>query len=276
MPIKKYNPITPTLRTRATNAFAELTTDKPQKSLLAKIKSSGGRNNTGKMTVRYRGGGVKRQYRVVDFKRDKDEVSATVKTVEYDPNRSAFICLIEYTDGVKDYIIAPQGLKVGTVIKSGKGVPADVGNTMILSEIPIGLQVHNIEFTPGKGAAIARSAGSYATLAGKEERYAVLKMPSGEIRRVLIKCRATVGVVSNADHSLRVLGKAGAARWAGRRPHNRGVVMNPVDHPMGGGEGRASGGHPRSRNGQFAKGLKTRNPNARSNKLIVSRRKTGK
>ena len=276
MPIRKYSPTTPSLRTRQTNAFAEITTNKPQKSLTVGLSASGGRNSVGHMTMRYRGGGHKRKYRIIDFQRVKDDLSATVKTIEYDPNRSAFICLVEYTDGEKSYIIAPQGLKVGAEVKSGKGVAAEVGNTMILAEVPLGVQVHNIEMVPGRGGVLARSAGTYATLAGKEGKYAVLKMPSGEVRRILMTCRVTVGTVSNSDHSLQVMGKAGANRWRGRRPHNRGVVMNPVDHPMGGGEGRASGGQPRSRNGLFAKGLKTRNPNAASSKLIVSRRKTGK
>ncbi len=276
MPIRKYSPTTPSLRTRQTNAFAEITTNKPQKSLTVGLSASGGRNSVGHMTMRYRGGGHKRKYRIIDFQRVKDDLSATVKTIEYDPNRSAFICLVEYTDGEKSYIIAPQGLKVGAEVKSGKGVAAEIGNTMILSEVPLGVQVHNIEMVPGRGGVLARSAGTYATLAGKEGKYAVLKMPSGEVRRILMTCRVTVGTVSNSDHSLQVMGKAGANRWRGRRPHNRGVVMNPVDHPMGGGEGRASGGQPRSRNGLFAKGLKTRNPNAASSKLIVSRRKTGK
>jgi large subunit ribosomal protein L2 len=274
MPIKKYNPITPALRTRQTNAFKEITTDTPEKSLVTSIKKSGGRNHSGKMTMRYMGGGHKKQYRIIDFKRDRDGIPATVKTIEYDPNRSAFIALVTYVDGVKTYIIAPNGLKVGDKIVSGKGVSADVGNTMFLSEVPLGVQIHNIELMPGKGAAMARSAGTYATLTGKEGKYAVLRMPSGEVRRVLLTCRATVGAVSNPDHSLEIYGKAGAKRWEGRRPRNRGVVMNPVDHPMGGGEGRASGGHPRSRKGLYAKGLKTRNPNASSNRLIITRRKT--
>jgi large subunit ribosomal protein L2 len=274
MPIKKYNPITPALRTRQTNAFKEITTDTPEKSLVTSIKKSGGRNHDGKMTMRYIGGGHKRQYRIIDFKRDRDGIPATVKTIEYDPNRSAFIALITYVDGTKTYIIAPNGMKVGDKIVSGKGVSADVGNTMFLAEVPLGVQIHCIELMPGKGASMARSAGTYATLTGKEGKYAILRMPSGEVRRVLLTCRATVGVVSNPDHSLEIFGKAGARRWEGRRPRNRGVVMNPVDHPMGGGEGRASGGHPRSRKGLYAKGLKTRNPNASSNRLIITRRKT--
>lgn len=276
MAIKKYNPITPSLRYKATNAFAEVTTDNtPEKSLVTSLSKSGGRNGDGKMTMRYRGGGHKRQYRIVDFKRnDKDGIPATVKTIEYDPNRSAFIALVVYADGEKRYIIAPNGLKVGQKIVSGAGSSPDTGNVLPLAEVPLGSQVHAIEMQPNKGAAIARSAGAYATLAGREGKYAILKMPSGETRRILLTCRATIGTVSNPDHNLRVYGKAGALRWEGRRPRTRPVVMNPVDHPMGGGEGRASGGHPRSRNGIKSKGQKTRNPNATSNRLIISRRKT--
>jgi large subunit ribosomal protein L2 len=274
MAVKKYNPITPSLRTKVTNAFAEVTTDTPEKSLLSSIKKSGGRNHDGKMTMRQLGGGHKRRYRIIDFKRTKDGVPATVKTIEYDPNRSAFIALICYADGEKSYILAPNGLKVGTTISNGKGVAPEIGNTMLLAEVPLGVQVHNIEMQPGKGGALARSAGNYATLTGKEGKYASLRMPSGEVRRILLTCRATVGTVSNPDHNLRVYGKAGAKRWEGRRPRVRPVVMNPVDHPMGGGEGRASGGHPRSRNGIKAKGQKTRNVNKKSSQLIISRRKT--
>ena len=274
MGVKKYNPLTPSLRTRVTNAFTEVTADKPEKSLVVPISRSGGRNGSGKMTMRHIGGGHKRQYRLIDFKRTKYGVEATVKTIEYDPNRSAFIALIEYQDGEKSYIIAPNGLKVGSKVSSGKGVAPEVGNAMVLSEVPLGVQVHNIEMQPGKGGAIARSAGNYATLTGKEGRYVVLRLPSGEMRRILATCMATVGVVSNPDHSLTVMGKAGAKRWAGRRPRTRPVVMNPVDHPMGGGEGRASGGHPRSRNGIKSKGQKTRSKTKKSNQLIISRRKT--
>ena len=274
MGVKKYNPLTPSLRTRVTNAFTEVTADKPEKSLVVSISRSGGRNGSGKMTMRHIGGGHKRQYRLIDFKRTKYGVEATVKTIEYDPNRSAFIALIEYQDGEKSYIIAPNGLKVGSKVSSGKGVAPEVGNAMVLSEVPLGVQVHNIEMQPGKGGAIARSAGNYATLTGKEGKYVVLRLPSGEMRRILATCMATVGVVSNPDHSLTVMGKAGAKRWAGRRPRTRPVVMNPVDHPMGGGEGRASGGHPRSRNGIKSKGQKTRSKTKKSNQLIISRRKT--
>jgi large subunit ribosomal protein L2 len=274
MAVKKYNPITPALRTKVTNAFAEVTTDRPEKSLVTSIKKSGGRNHDGKMTMRQKGGGHKRAYRIIDFKRTKDGVPATVKTIEYDPNRSAFIALICYADGEKSYIIAPNGLKVGDTVSNGAGVAPEIGNTMILAEVPLGVQVHNIEMQPGRGGALARSAGNYGTLTGKEGKYAIIRMPSGEVRRILMTCRATVGTVSNPDHNLRVYGKAGAKRWEGRRPRVRPVVMNPVDHPMGGGEGRASGGHPRSRNGIKAKGQKTRNVNKKSSQLIISRRKT--
>lgn len=273
MAIKKFKPTTPGQRNKAISAFDELTTRKPCKALLEPLKSTGGRNNTGQMTVRYRGGGHKRMYRVIDFRRTKDECTATVRTIEYDPNRSARIALVEYQDGVKKYIIAPAGIKVGQVIASGSGVAPEVGNALPLSEIPVGTLVHNIELRPGQGAAMARSAGTFAQLAAREGNYAILRLPSGETRMVLVTCRATVGTVSNADHNLESSGKAGRSRWLGRRPHNRGVVMNPVDHPMGGGEGRASGGHPRSRKGLPAKGYKTRNPKASSNRFIIERRK---
>jgi large subunit ribosomal protein L2 len=276
MPVKKYRPLTPGLRTRVSNAFTELTGDKPEKSLLAPLKKSGGRNGTGKMTVRQRGGGHKRRYRMIDFKRSNDGVPATVKTIEYDPNRTAFIALLEYTDGTKTYILAPQGLKVGDELHSGKGVAPSIGNTMFLSEIPLGSSIHAIELQPGKGAALARSAGTNGTLMGREGRYASVKLPSGEVRRILLTCRATIGSTSNPDHGLEVLGKAGRKRWLGRRPRVRGVAMNPVDHPMGGGEGRASGGHPRSRTGIMAKGQKTRNTKKHSTKLIISKRKGNK
>jgi large subunit ribosomal protein L2 len=276
MSVKKYRPVTPGLRTRIGNTFAELTTDKPEKSLLAPIKKSGGRNGTGKMTVRQKGGGHKRRYRVIDFKRNNDGVAATVLTIEYDPNRTAFIALAEYADGTKFYIIAPQGLKVGDKIESGKGVAPKVGNTMLLSEVPLGSSIHAIELQPGKGAALARAAGTNGTLMGREGRYASVKLPSGEVRRILLTCRATMGSTSNPDHGLEVLGKAGRKRWLGRRPRVRGVAMNPVDHPMGGGEGRASGGHPRSRTGIMAKGQKTRNNKKHSTNLIISKRKSSK
>ncbi len=274
MPIKKFNPITPGTRFRLGNAFTELTTDQPEKSLLAPIKKSGGRNHVGKMTVRYRGGGHKRRYRVIDMKRNKDGVPAIVQTIEYDPNRTAYIALLVYADGEKRYIIAPKGLKVGDKLLSGKGAPPNTGNALFLQDIPLGSDIHAIEMAPGKGAALVRSAGTSAVMMGREDRYAVIKLPSGEVRRVLITCKATMGSTSNPDHALQALGKAGRKRWIGRRPRNRGVSMNPVDHPMGGGEGRATGGHPRSRTGIMAKGQKTRSKTKSSNRLIISRRKT--
>ena len=273
MGLRKFKPITPGQRNKMISDFEEITTDKPEKSLLAPIKKSGGRNNTGKMTMRYLGGGHKRRYRIIDFKRDKQGVEATVKTIEYDPNRSARIALVEYSDGEKRYIIAPQGLKVGTKIMSGKGVAPEVGNALYLSEIPLGTIIHNIEMKPGKGAAIARSAGAHAQLNARDGKYAIIKLPSGETRMILITCMATIGSVSNSEHNLIVSGKAGRSRWKGRRPRVRGVAMNPVDHPMGGGEGRSSGGHPRSRNGVPAKGYKTRKPKKYSDKYIIERRK---
>lgn len=274
MAIKKYNPVTPGSRFRVAVLRTEVTTDKPEKSLLAPMKKSGGRNRTGKMTVRQRGGGHKRRYRIIDFKRDKDNIPATVKTIEYDPNRSAYIALLVYTDGEKRYILAPHGLKVGDKVMSGKNASPNVGNALYLQDIPLGTTIHAIEMTPGRGAALVRSAGTAATLMSREDRYAVVKLPSGESRRILLTCKATMGTCSNPDHGLETLGKAGAKRWRGRRPRVRGVAMNPVDHPMGGGEGRASGGHPRNRNGRPAKGAKTRNNKKHSTKLIISRRKT--
>ncbi|MBO4816891.1 MAG: 50S ribosomal protein L2 [Bacteroidales bacterium] len=273
MAMKKYKPVTPGQRNKVISAFDDITCKKPYKGLLEPIKKSGGRNNTGQMTMRYIGGGHKRMYRIIDFLRDKDACTATVLTIEYDPNRSARIALVQYEDGEKRYIIAPNGLKVGQVIASGSGVAPEVGNTLPLAEIPVGTLVHNIELRPGQGGAMARSAGAFAQLAAREGNHAVLRLPSGETRMVLVTCRATVGTVSNPEHNLESYGKAGRSRWLGRRPHNRGVVMNPHDHPMGGGEGRASGGHPRSRKGLPAKGYKTRNPKATSNKFIIERRK---
>ncbi len=274
MAVKKFKPISPGTRFRIGNAYAEITADKPEKSLLEPIKKSGGRNASGKMTMRHKGGGHKRRYRVIDWKRDKENMAATVQTIEYDPNRTAFIALVEYTDGEKRYILAPQGLKVGDKVVSGSQATPDTGHAMFLKDIPLGSPIHNIELRPGQGGAIVRSAGASATMMGREDRYAVIKLPSGEVRRVLLTCKATIGSVSNPDHALRSYGKAGAKRWLGRRPRNRGVAMNPVDHPMGGGEGRASGGHPRSRTGIMAKGQKTRNPRAQSSRLIISRRKS--
>jgi len=273
MAVRKFKPVTPGTRHKIIGTFDEVTTNKPEKSLLEAKKSTGGRNNSGKMTVRYIGGGHKQMYRLVDFKRVKDGVAATVKTIEYDPNRTARIALVVYADGQKSYILAPNGLQVGQTVISGPGVAPEVGNTLPLAVIPPGTLIHNIELYPGQGAQMARSAGSYAQLLAREGKFAIIKLPSGETRMVLVTCRATVGVVSNVDHNLESSGKAGRKRWLGRRPHNRGVVMNPVDHPMGGGEGRASGGHPRSRKGLLAKGKKTRNPKKTSAKFIISKRK---
>jgi large subunit ribosomal protein L2 len=275
MALKKYKPMTAGTRWKIGNAFAELTTDIPEKSLLEPIKKSGGRNVQGRRSMRYIGGGHKQHYRIIDFKRDKHDIPATVKSIEYDPNRSAFIALLNYADGEKRYILAPQGLQVGASVLSGPNAAPEVGNALVLRNMPLGTVVHNIELQPGRGGAIARSAGTYAQLSNKEEKYAVLKMPSGELRKVLITCAATVGTVSNSDHALQSIGKAGANRWRGIKPRNRGVAMNPVDHPMGGGEGKSSGGHPRSRTGKYAKGLKTRKSHKSSDKLIISR-KNGK
>lgn len=274
MALKKFKPVTPGTRFRVGNTFAEVTTDTPEKSLLAPGKSTGGRNNSGKMTVRNIGGGHKRRYRLIDFKRDKEGIPGKVKTIEYDPNRSAYICLIHYVDGEKRYIIAPNKIKVGDTIVSGRGVAPNIGNAMYLDEIPLGADIHAIELTPGKGAALARSAGTSATLVGREGKFVVVKLPSGEVRRILSSCKATIGNTSNPDHGLQVLGKAGRKRWIGKRSRVRGVAMNPVDHPMGGGEGKASGGHPRSRTGVMAKGEKTRNSKKASSKLIISKRKS--
>lgn len=276
MAVKKYNPVSPGMRFKVGNAFEEVTTNKPEKSLLEPMKKKGGRNNDGRRTVRHRGGGHKRRYRVIDFKRDKEGISATVKTIEYDPNRSAFIALLEYSDGEKRYIIAPDGLKVGMEVMSGEEATPNLGHAMYLRNIPLGATIHAIELQPGGGAALARSAGTYATLVGREGKYAIVRMPSSEVRRVLQTCKATIGTTSNPDHALIVSAKAGRSRWLGRRPRIRGVAMNPIDHPMGGGEGRQSGGLPRSRNGQMAKGQKTRNPKKNSNRLIVTRRKSNK
>jgi large subunit ribosomal protein L2 len=273
MAIKKYKPVTPSLRYKITNAYTEVTTDTPEKSLLASKSRSGGRTNTGRMTMRYTGGGHKKQYRIVDFKRNKFDIPAIVKTIEYDPNRSAFIALIAYKDGEKSYIIAPEGLTVGQEIISSETAAPEVGNTLPLSKMPLGTIIHNIELNPGQGATICRSAGTFAQLTGKDSKYVIVKLPSGEARKILGTCLGTIGTVSNSDHSLIRLGKAGANRWRGRRPRTRGVAMNPVDHPMGGGEGRSSGGHPRSRKGTPAKGLKTRDKKKASNKFIITKRK---
>ncbi|MEO1259640.1 MAG: 50S ribosomal protein L2 [Bacteroidota bacterium] len=273
MALKKYNPITPGMRFKVGVDRVEVTANKPEKSLLAPLHKTGGRNSQGRMTVRQRGGGHKRRYRIVDFKRNKDGIPAVVKTIEYDPNRSAYIALVVYEDGEKKYILAPYGLKVGDEIMSGENAPPTVGNALFLRDIPLGTPIHNVELDPGRGGVLVRSAGTSATMMGREDRYAVIKLPSGETRRILVTCKATMGTCSNPDHGLTNLGKAGAKRWVGRRPHVRGVAMNPVDHPMGGGEGRASGGHPRSRTGLMAKGKKTRNKKKYSTKLIISRRK---
>jgi large subunit ribosomal protein L2 len=273
MGLRKLKPLTPSQRFKLVSNFEEITKSEPEKSLMVPIKKSGGRNNTGKMTMRYVGGGHKRMYRVIDFKRDKEGIPATVHSIEYDPNRSARIALLYYTDGEKRYIIAPHGLKVGQTVNSGKDVAPEVGNALYLSDIPLGTIIHNIELRPQQGGIIARSAGNYAQLLARDGKYAVLRMPSGETRMILITCKATIGSCSNPDHSKEISGKAGRSRWLGRRPRTRPVVMNPVDHPMGGGEGRASGGHPRSRNGIPAKGYKTRTPKKSSNKYIIERRK---
>ncbi len=273
MGVRKLKPTTPSQRFRVAPDFAEITTDKPEKSLLTVIKKTGGRNSAGRRTMRYIGGGHKRRYRIIDFKRNKTGMDATVTTIEYDPNRSARISLLTYADGEKRYIIAPQGLAVGQIIRSGQGVAPDVGNALPLAQMPIGTIVHNIEMEPGRGGVLVRSAGTYAQVVAREDKYAVLRMPSSELRKILGTCMATVGSVSNPDHMNIVIGKAGRTRWLGRTPRVRGVVMNPVDHPMGGGEGRASGGHPRSRTGLYAKGKKTRDKKKKSNDLIISRRK---
>ena len=272
MSVRKLKPITPGQRFRIVNEYSEVTESKPEKSLLKPMKKSGGRNNQGRMTMRYKGGGHKRRYRVIDFKRDKFDVTGEVTSIEYDPNRSAFIALITYSDNEKRYIIAQKGMKVGQKIVSGQSVSPDTGNAMPLSNIPLGTVISCIEMRPGKGATLARSAGSYAQLMAREGKFATIKSPSGETRLVLSNCFATIGVVSNSDHQLTVSGKAGRTRWLGRRPRTRPVAMNPVDHPMGGGEGRASGGHPRSRKGIPAKGFRTRSKTKESNKYIIERR----
>ncbi len=275
MAVRKLKPVTPGQRHRSVSSFAEITTSRPEKSLLAPIKSTGGRNNTGKMTMRHIGGGHKRRYRIIDFYREREGVDATVKTIEYDPNRSARIALVCYPDGEKRYIVAPSGLRVGQQIQSGRGVDPEVGNTLYLSDIPLGTSIHNVELRPGGGAILVRSAGTAAVLLAREGKYATLRMPSGEVRMVLLTCKATIGQVSNPEHNLEKSGKAGRSRWLGVRPHTRGVAMNPVDHPMGGGEGKASGGHPRSRKGLLAKGYKTRKMKKPSSRFIVERRKSG-
>lgn len=270
---KKFKPTSPGVRTKTVADFAEITTDRPEKSLTEKLVRKAGRNSHGRITSRYRGGGHSRRYRVIDFKRNKLEVPGSVKTIEYDPNRSAYIALVAYKDGEKRYIIAPKGLKVGdTVVSSNKEAEINVGNAMPLKLIPVGSQIHNVELKPGAGGKMARGAGTALQLVAKEGDYALVKMPSGEIRKVLIRCRATIGVVGNSDHENRVIGKAGRNRWLGRRGHVRGTVMNPVDHPHGGGHGRDHGGrHPVTPWGKPCKGYKTRQ-NKRTNKFIVKSR----
>ena len=273
MAIKKYNPTSNGRRNMTGYDFSEITKSTPEKTLLESSKNNAGRNSQGKITVRHQGGGHKRAYRVIDFKRNKDNVEGVVHSIEYDPNRTANIALIHYVDGVKAYIIAPKGLQVGQRIESGENADIKVGNALPLANIPVGTVIHNIELLPGQGALLVRSAGNFAQLTSREGKYCVIKLPSGETRQILSACKATIGSVGNSDHALESSGKAGRSRWLGRRPHNRGVVMNPVDHPMGGGEGRQSGGHPRSRTGLYAKGLKTRAPKKQSNKYIIERRK---
>jgi len=276
MALRKFKPITAGTRWRIGNAYAEITTDAPEKSLVEKKSKTGGRNAQGRRAMRYIGGGSKNMYRIIDFKRNKKEIPAKVASIEYDPNRTAFIALLNYADGEKRYILAPQGLQVGMTVASGDAIAPEVGNALQLKNMPLGTIVHNIEMQPGQGGKLARSAGSSAQLTNKEDKYAILKMPSGEIRRVLVNCYATVGVVSNSDHQLESMGKAGRNRWKGIKPRNRGVAMNPVDHPMGGGEGKASGGQPRSRNGQYSRGLKTRTKGKGSDKLIIQRKNGSK
>jgi large subunit ribosomal protein L2 len=276
MALRKYKPITAGTRWRIGNAYTEITTNEPEKSLLETKTRSGGRNSNGRRAMRYIGGGHKKAYRVIDFKRDKKNIPATVASIEYDPNRTTFIALLHYADGEKRYILAPQGLQVGAVVESGDAVAPELGHALQLKNMPLGTVVHNIEMQPGQGGKIARSAGASAQLSNKEDKYAVLKMPSGELRKVLINCYATVGMASNSDHQLQSMGKAGRNVWKGIRPRVRGVAMNPVDHPMGGGEGKASGGQPRSRTGKYSRGLKTRTRGKGSDKLIIQRKNGSK
>src|SRR5688572_5986539 len=273
MALKKLKPVTPGTRHRLAPSFDDITASKPEKSLVKTVKKSGGRNSNGRLTMRYIGGGHKQKLRLIDFKRDKTGVPAVVKSIEYDPTRSARIALLYYADGAKSYIIAPEGLKIGQQLVSGADVAPEVGNALPLAKIPVGTIVHNVEMKPGKGGAIARSAGTFVQLLARENGLATLKMPSGEMRNVLDVCMATIGTTSNADHMNESVGKAGRTRWRGKRPRTRAVAMNPVDHPMGGGEGRASGGHPRSRNGLYSKGKKTRHPKKYSDRLIIAKRK---
>ena len=275
MALRKFKPVTAGTRWRIGNAYAEITTNEPEQSLLEPKKRTGGRNSSGHLSMRYRGGGHKKKYRIVDFKRNKAG-AATVVSIEYDPNRTAFIALLNYADGERRYILAPQGLVVGNTVESGADVAPEIGYALPMKNMPLGTNVHNIEMQPGQGGKLARSAGSSAQLTNKEEKYAILKMPSGELRKVLVNCYATVGVVSNSDHFLQSMGKAGRNRWKGIKPRTRGVAMNPVDHPMGGGEGKASGGQPRSRNGQYSRGLKTRTKGKGSDKMIIQRKNGNK
>lgn len=273
MAIKKLRPTTPGQRHKVVIDSNEITTSRPEKSLVVSKNRTGGRNHSGKMTMRYIGGGHRMKLRLIDFKRDKQGIPGVVATIEYDPNRTANIALINYADGEKRYILAPNGLKTGMKIMSGESATPDVGNAMFLKDIPLGTLIHNLELRPGQGGKMARSAGSYAQLAARDGKYATIKMPSGETRMILVACMATIGTCSNSDHNKESYGKAGRTRWMGRRPRVRGVAMNPVDHPMGGGEGRASGGHPRSRKGLLAKGMKTRVKNHPSDRYIIDRRK---
>jgi len=273
MAVRKLRPTTPGQRHKIIGTFDTITASAPEKSLVSGGVKSGGRNHDGKMTMRYIGGGHKKKYRVIDFKRNKDGVPATVKSIEYDPNRSARIALLYYADGEKTYILAPNGLQVDQIVVSGAEAAPEVGNALPLQNIPLGTIIHNIELRPGQGAAMVRSAGTFAQLTSREDKYAIIKLPSGEVRKILGTCKATIGSVGNSDHALERSGKAGRSRWLGRRPRVRGVVMNPVDHPMGGGEGRSSGGHPRSRKGLLAKGYKTRAPKKQSSQYIIERKK---
>lgn len=273
MALRKLKPTSPGQRHKIANTFSEVTTNTPEKSLISGKSKSGGRNNTGKMTMRYIGGGHKQKLRDIDFKREKDGIPGVIKSIEYDPTRTARIALVYYKDGEKRYIIAPNGIQVGQEIESGKKAAPEVGNALFLSDVPLGTVIHNIELRPNQGAKLARSAGSYAQLTAKDGKFVVVKLPSGETRLILGTCRATIGTVSNSEHMLERSGKAGKSRWLGRRPRVRGVVMNPVDHPMGGGEGRSSGGHPRSRKGIPAKGYKTRAPKNQSSQYIIEGRK---
>ncbi len=273
MGLKKFRPLTPTLRYKTVSDFEEITKKTPEKGLVRPLKKSGGRNNHGHMTSRHRGGGHKRRYRMIDFRRGKDGVPARVASIEYDPVRSARIALLNFVDGDKRYIIAPDGLKVGDTVKTGSDADIRVGNTLPLGRVPLGTNIHNVELFPGKGGQIARGAGSYCQLLAKEGRYAQLRLPSGEVRSFLLECKCTIGQVGNLDHENVVIGKSGRARWLGRRPHVRGVAMNPVDHPMGGGEGKSSGGrHPCTPKGKPTKGYKTRKKGKASDRYIVKRR----